>query len=317
LTEVVTTDVPAVETEAAPAAGAPSLSTDAARVLRVVGGVVAPTTILTVLAYYFGFRREQSFAGYFGIDPSLLTLSTRDYVLRSVDALFVPVLVVLLVSLGAFALLALAARLPKVDLVPFLLLAGAAALAVGVALAAGHPFTTGHVYLQALGPGAGALLVAGALAGAAVSPGTLTAIRVAAVALALVSVFWATSEFADARGTELARHLASDLTILPTVSLHSKVDLNIPSSTVPGECVTASHARTGSYPWSYDGFTLLVRNGGNLFLTPTPGLGQWQPGTEVLVLPDDGTFRIELRRGEDYGTRVLDETAAGRLAFTC
>ncbi len=316
MAEAVTTDTPATEAASA-ARAAPSLSTDAVRVLRIVGGVVAPTTLLTVLAYYFGFRREESFARYFGVDPSLLALSTSDYVLRSVDALFVPVLVVLLVSLGACALLTLAGRLLRVELAPLLLVAGAVALAFGVALAAGHPFATGYIYLQALGPGVGALLIAGALARAAVAPRQLTAVRVAALALALVSLFWATAEFADARGTQLARRLAADLAIQPTVTIHSKIDLNIPSSSVPGECVTATRARTGSFPWSYEGFTLLDQNGGRLFLTPTPALGQWQPGAEVLVLPEDGSFRIELRRGEDYGTRVLDETAAGRLAFTC
>jgi hypothetical protein len=312
----VTTDIRAAEA-VPPAESASPLSTDAVRVLRVVGGVVAPTTLVTVLAYYFGFRREESFARYFGIDPSLLALSTSDYVLRSVDALFVPVLVVLLVSLAAFALLALVARVRYVELGPLLFVAGAGAIAVGVALTTGHPFASGYIYLQALGLGVGALLVAGALASAPVAPRQLAAVRVAAVALTLVSLFWSTSEFAAARGTQLARSLAADLAIQPTVTIHSKLDLNIPSLTTPGTCVTATHARSGSYPWSYDGFTLLAQNDGRLFLTPTPSLGKWQPGTEVLVLRDDGSFRIELHRGADYGTHVLDETARGRLAFAC
>ena len=58
-------------------------------------------TLITALAYYFGYRREQAFADFFGIDPSALGFTTNDYVLRSVDALFVPVTVVLLVAFGA------------------------------------------------------------------------------------------------------------------------------------------------------------------------------------------------------------------------
>jgi hypothetical protein len=311
--EAVTTDIPAAPASSV-AEAAPALSTDAARVLRVVAGIVAPTTLLTGIAYYFGYRREESFAGYFGIDPSLLAYSTGDYVLRSIDALFVPVLVVLLVALAAFAVLGLAARVRWADPTLLALAAGAGALAVGIALAAGHPFATSHVELQALGPGLGALLVVAALP---LRPRTLTAARIAAVALAVVSAFWATSEFADARGTELARHLAADLAILPSVTLHSARDLDIRSSEVPGECVTATHERGGAFPWTYDGYTLLLRNDGRLFVTPTPTDGPWQPGTEVLVLPDDGSLRLDLHRGSDYGTRVLDETAAGRLAFTC
>ena len=90
--------------------------------------------------------------------------------MRSVDALFVPVLVVLLVSLAALALLVLAARLPRVELGPLLFVAGAGAIAFGVALTAGHPIASGYIYLQALGPGVGALLVAGALSGGPVAP---------------------------------------------------------------------------------------------------------------------------------------------------
>ena len=67
------------------------LAADARKLLGLIAGIVAPATLLTALAYYFGWRRERAFAGYFGIDPSVLGFSTSDYILRSVDALFVPV----------------------------------------------------------------------------------------------------------------------------------------------------------------------------------------------------------------------------------
>ena len=95
------------------------------RIVGLVVALVAPTTLITALAYYFGYRREQAFAGYFGIDSSALGFSTSDYVLRSVDALFVPVAIVLLVAFGAVFLHALAGdRLVRVDVRPIAAVAG-------------------------------------------------------------------------------------------------------------------------------------------------------------------------------------------------
>ena len=110
------------------------------RLAAVLVGVVAPTTLLVALAYYFGWRREEAFAGYFGIDPALLELSTDQYVLRSVDALFAPVVALLLVAFGALAIHALLAdRIESDYTAPVVFLVGLAALAVGHALAVGPP----------------------------------------------------------------------------------------------------------------------------------------------------------------------------------
>jgi hypothetical protein len=62
----------AVETEA------PSLvDGGGSRVVGLVAAVVAPTTLITALAYYFGYRRERAFAGFFGIDVSALIHDDR------------------------------------------------------------------------------------------------------------------------------------------------------------------------------------------------------------------------------------------------
>lgn len=67
--------------------------------LQVVGSVVAPTTLLTALLFYFGRAHARYFFNYFGIDVSLLGLTTQDYLIRSVDALLVPLVVGLGVGL--------------------------------------------------------------------------------------------------------------------------------------------------------------------------------------------------------------------------
>src|SRR5829696_1227867 len=61
--------------------------------------VLAPGTLLTALAYYFGWVRTDALYAYFGIDVGHLGLSTTDYILRSVEPLWLPASVMLLIIL--------------------------------------------------------------------------------------------------------------------------------------------------------------------------------------------------------------------------
>ena len=77
---------------ARPVADAPGVAAtrDVRGALELFGLVIAPTTIITALAFYFGWTLTNARASYFGIDASALGFSTQDYLLRSADALFVP-----------------------------------------------------------------------------------------------------------------------------------------------------------------------------------------------------------------------------------
>ena len=79
---------------------AAELSADPAvrRTLRVLGSVVAPATLITALLYYFGWTATHASAAYLGIDESLLSFSTQDYLLRSVNPVFWPLAVGLIVA---------------------------------------------------------------------------------------------------------------------------------------------------------------------------------------------------------------------------
>src|SRR5690348_12442394 len=57
---------------------------------------VAPPTLVVALAFWFGWRLTNTRSEYFGIDSSTLGFSTSDYLLRSADAIFVPIAVALL-----------------------------------------------------------------------------------------------------------------------------------------------------------------------------------------------------------------------------
>ena len=58
--------------------------------LQVAGSIAAPVTVVTGLLYYFGWVRAQSLYGYFGVHVSLLGFTTADYLLRSIQSMFVP-----------------------------------------------------------------------------------------------------------------------------------------------------------------------------------------------------------------------------------
>lgn len=296
----------------------------ASRLVALVAGVLGPSTLITALAYYFSWRREEAFAGYFGIDASLLGFSTQDYLLRSVDALFAPAATLLLAAFGVLALYALVGRrVPHVYTVPVAGVVGIAALAAGLALAAGHPVSTRYIYLQALGLGVGVALVAFGLVawrGTELGRGPSLTVVYLAVAIAVTSLFWATAEYADDRGLELARELALDLSVNPNAVLYSKTDLNIdtkaPSSGYANECeiVQLTRNKRSAYGYRYVGLTLLVHAGGRYFLTPEV---DWAPGISIFVIPDDDNVRVELIRGSGYVDESRETTFAGRLAFTC
>jgi len=71
------------------------------QLMRLLSTVVAPTTLLTSLLFYFGWSHAYYFYDYFGVNSTLLGLTTRDYVQRAVDGLFIPMMVVAGVGLLA------------------------------------------------------------------------------------------------------------------------------------------------------------------------------------------------------------------------
>jgi hypothetical protein len=304
------------------------------RVAGLIVAVVAPVTLITALAYYFGYRREEAFAGYFGIDPGALGFTTNDYVLRSVDALFVPITVVLLLAFAAVFLHALAGdRFERVNLAPIAAVVGLCALILGIALLAGGPLAQSYDYLQALGPAVGVVLLLYALArNRSVSRQAFAAAVFVGIAVVLVSLFWATSDYADNRGRAEARQLARDITVRPSATIFSKEDLDIhplgPGGGVVqgvkhgGGCalISVRKFRTGAYRFAYSGLTLLLQSGGNYFLTPTPEKPKtpWDPGTQaVFVIPNDSNVRVQLMRGSDYVLNPGEATANLHLAFSC
>ena len=78
--------------------------------------VVAPTAILSALMFYFGWVRARTLYGYFGVDISILQFNSTEYILRSAEVLFKPVIfatMFLAVMLGVSFLIELIERRAK------------------------------------------------------------------------------------------------------------------------------------------------------------------------------------------------------------
>src|SRR6478672_2798883 len=69
------------------------------RLFKVFGGIIAPTSLLTGLLFYFGRSRASGYYRYFHVNSTVLDLTTNDYLFSGVDGLFVPVAVACLLAL--------------------------------------------------------------------------------------------------------------------------------------------------------------------------------------------------------------------------
>ncbi|ATL29026.1 hypothetical protein [Streptomyces formicae] len=68
----------------------------------IVGTIIAPTSMITALLYYFGWHHAYWFFDYFGVNSTVLGFGTTDYLMRSLDALYVPLTVAAGAALLAF-----------------------------------------------------------------------------------------------------------------------------------------------------------------------------------------------------------------------
>ncbi len=250
---------------------------------------VAPATFLTGVLFYYGYVSSRAQFRYFGVDVDTIGLSTRDYVMRSPQALLVPLLLVPVIGAG----LLLASRLLDRHLPPATVPAvgwgGAVVVAAGVALLAAYRWLGAWPYYPMVTP---LVLAAGLLVllwswhrvgghGRAVALGLL--------ALA-VCVFWATATLAEWTGAGAARRTARNLDQLPSVVLDTPERLFL--GLAPDAGVTESALPEGEeleFRYRYRGLRLLIQAGDQMFLVPE----RWTPsGSTVLVPMDDVRVRF-------------------------
>jgi hypothetical protein len=275
------------------------------KALAFFGSVIAPTTVLTALLFYFGRLHADWFFRYFGVNYTVLGLSTQDYLLRSADGLFVPLTV-----LGAAALIgSWVFRSARHWMTPAVwrvvrALAGpiAAGLGLGLVIVSGLAVANPDAFAATLGL-PGLCLAIGVLLLAAVSPllrlrnpehpeeplPTVVAVGewVACFLLVSVGLFWAAGDYSAAVGTGRGMQVATELGTSPDVVVYSEKSLRVQLLGVAErECAKADSA----YGFRYDGLKLVMQAGDRYLFLPA----DWQPGAgPALVVPRTDSLRLE------------------------
>jgi hypothetical protein len=265
-------------------------------ILRFAGAIVGQTALLTALLLYFGWARTRTTYSYFGVDLSLLDLSTTDYVLRSVNSAYRPLLWLGLLVLAAFVL---HRYLPTTG-GKWVVVVGGVLAGIGVIallwgdwsrqIGAWIPDSSaiGFAWLPVVLASGFALLAYGALQQA---PGGSPQLVAVFIALFLMALFWTVSLVAVHDGRMRAEEIARNLDSSPGVTVFSPEVLAIRGYGVAPTPLKKGDADPGRYTIRYDGLRLLIHTDGKYFLLPVG----WKRGRDpVIELPDDGQIRIEL-----------------------
>ena len=277
------------------------------RLFKVVGGIIAPTSLLTGLLFYFGRSRAAGYYRYFHVNSTVLDLSTNDYLFSGVDGLFVPIAVAALLALVLLWLnRLLLTRVPSRArrqavrvLVPGAGLIGG----VLVALAFADLLTEGRVFGTNSARGGlclatGVILLVYAVRLLRLSlPAPATGRRAAtglaewgaAFLLVSIGLFWAAQAYAFGVGIGGAITLHRALPTVPEAVLYSQQSLSL---AVPGVTEVRCSDPDAAFRFRYDGLRL-VRQAGDQYLL-LPATWDRATGTAVLI-PRSGTIRLEFR----------------------
>ena len=283
-------------------------------VLQIIASIVAPTTLLTALLFYFGRMHAQGLTRYLRVQFTVFDFTTQDYLVRSADGLFIPL--VMAAVIGVFAIWwhrLVFRRLPApvrskvvVGLAP---LAGVAGLLlVGFALVSAFGGVAFDRFPEAggLSLSVGVLLLAYAVQlvrmlwpektastsrEAKVVSGAVVAEWGAIFALFSVGLFWAVNSYAIGVGTSRGQQIERELATTADAVVYSQKSLDLQVRGVR-EVVCSAPATTpdAAYRYRYEGLKLILQSGGQYLFLPAT----WNPRDGVaLVIPRSDTLRLE------------------------
>jgi hypothetical protein len=279
---------------------------DRGDLLRSIVVALGNVGVLSALLVYFGWVRSEQQAKLLGIDESILGMSTQEYILRSVGAVLVLLIVMALFGMLWVALdrwLFLRLRRRGADdrvyrRVSQLLPLGVVLLPLAGWLARSWWPAGAYIGFPLL-CGAGLLLLLyafslrAALPGAVpLSAGTESVLRVCTAALIAVAMFTAATNYATYEAIQLARGFEQGVPRLPGVVVHSVEPLNIDA---PGVQTVQLASETG-YRFRYSGLRLMERVGGQYFLISDDWTKAF--GVVVVLKDDEPGVRYEFVRGE-------------------
>ncbi|TFV62563.1 UNVERIFIED_ORG: hypothetical protein E4P37_16795 [Bacillus sp. AZ43] len=280
------------------------------RLLKVFGAVLAQTSLLTGLLFYFGRSRSAGYYRYFRVNFTVLDLTTNDFLFAGIDGLFVPIAVACLLALLLLWLnRLLLTRVPEHArsravrvLVPLAAVTGV----VLVGLAFLDLVAEGGVF-GANSPIGGLCLAVGVIAlvyavrlvrlflppvtGPDGRPTATTGLAEwgAAFLLVTIGLFWAADGYAYGVGTRGAITLHRALPDVPEAVLYSAQSLSLGADGVTERRCGDPEA---AYRFRYDGLRLVRQTGDQYVLLPAT----WtrEDGTALLIARGEGV-RLEFR----------------------
>jgi hypothetical protein len=305
-----------------PAAGWPPTSTESDRTrafLQKLAYVVAPGSLIVGLLYYFGSTYTDAYYGYFGVPSGDLQMSLQEYLVRSPDAIFLPLWVLLWCALALLFIHRLIerrlrrpdSRLTPRGVVAILLVVAAVLLALGFLVYLQPAWWTREVLDRLATSWQRDLLIpltvsAGALLG-------LLALRVyrdhvtrqsprrghedrvlsvgsgaVLVGMLTLSLFFATSRYAyEAARSNAAQDAAAHFPSSTKLLIYSRIP-------IPNDAVGIERQDLGSsepFRYRYLGFRQLAKSGSHYYLVSYLSRG---PEDLAVVLPDDDSIRVEV-----------------------
>jgi multisubunit Na+/H+ antiporter MnhB subunit len=280
------------------------------RALKVIGSVIAPTTVLTALLFYFGRLHATWFFDYFGVNFTVMGLTTQDYLIRAADGLFIP----LAVAAGAGLLFMSGYQLLRDRLsdqawqavirvaIPLSLGVGLILIGFALVVVSDPPAFYDYPAVPGLSLAIGVLLVSAAerarrsrargssqrarhheLSGLAVAEWG------AAFLLVSAGMFWAVNDYSGSVGVARALEVEASLAQQPNVLVYSKQSLNLQA---PGVRQVACGTPEAAFGFRYDGLKLVLEVGNQYFLLPA----DWSAADRVaIVIPRSDALRLEFR----------------------
>lgn len=279
------------------------------QVLRILGSVVAPTTLLTALLFLFGWMYAIAFFDYFGVPVTVLDLPIRDYLILSADGLIVPLIVVAGIALLVLwahrlqvATLSPRARLTmRHALLPVTTISGLLLVSLTVASLVGKftfPFLEGGglsfvagVLLLAYAARLLRLLVAERRKEHVPQPPSAALVVTewcALFVLVSVGLFWAVGSYAIGAGTGHAQEIVQSMPRLPDVVVYSERSLSLH---VPGVREVACENPEAAYRFRYEGLKLIPQSGNQHLFLPA---GWTRESGTAIILPRTEALRLEL-----------------------
>ncbi|HEY1176772.1 MAG TPA: hypothetical protein VGF17_11485, partial [Phytomonospora sp.] len=275
--------------------------------------LAAPALALFALLYYFGWARSAAMADFLGFDEDVLGFTTKEYLLRSVDTLYKPMLAVVGVLLAArmahpYILVPLRRHRRAAAFVSRFL--RCAWLLIPVATWAALFRWPGHrpqfwPLLLPLALAAGVLVTAyGVLlsrqvgthrraTGMGVRPWSLSVVLTSAAVV--LCLFWALGAYAQADGQVAALRMVKQLPTRTAVVVYSADDLRVAAD--QGVTVDVLTGADSPYRYRYAGLRLLRRAHGRLYLLPD----RWSYDRPRLVVVREGSgVRVDYLRARPF-----------------